>query len=196
MIKIGITGGIGSGKSVVCRLLEVKGIPVYNSDMVAKQLMVTDPDIRAGLISVLGQGVYQEGQLNKPLLASFLFSDPKHAAVINGIVHPVVRSDFRRWAEKHRYSSLVAMESAILIESGFTAEVDYVVEVYASLPVRLQRTMERDGSTEQQVMQRMQSQMDDEQKKNAADFVIINEEESAIIPQVEAMLRQFSVQEY
>ncbi|MCD8081681.1 MAG: dephospho-CoA kinase [Bacteroides sp.] len=192
MIRIGITGGIGSGKSVVCRLLEVRGIPVYDSDTAAKKLMLTDPEIRRGLISLLGEEVYKEGQLNKPLLSSFLFSDPEHAATINHLVHPVVRTDFRRWAAARRNCFFIAMESAILIESGFATEVDKVVDVYAPLPLRLKRVMERDGSTEEQVMQRIHSQMDDEQKQKIADIILRNDEERSLIVQVEHMLREFS----
>ncbi len=192
MIRIGVTGGIGSGKSVVCRLLEIRGIPVYDSDTAAKELMLTDPEIRKGLISLLGEDVYKEGQLNKPLLSSFLFSSPQHAAMINHLVHPVVRTDFRRWAEARRKCFFIAMESAILIESGFVREVDKVVDVYTPFSLRLKRVMKRDGSTEDQVRQRIHSQMDDEQKKKIADIILMNDEEKSLIVQVENMLQLFS----
>ena len=136
-IKIGITGGIGSGKSMVSRLLEVLGVPVYISDLETKRLMASDLFIREELSALLGAEVYAGGTLNKPLLASYLFSSPEHAKEINGIVHPRVKEDFRRWAQCHAASAIVGIESAILVEAGFTGEVDAIVMVYAPEEVRI-----------------------------------------------------------
>lgn len=193
IIKLGITGGIGSGKSLVCQLLEVMGIPVYISDAETKQLMVTDPFIRKELVALLGEGVYAGGSLNKTLLASYLFSCPEHAKQINGIIHPRVKDDFRRWAQEHTtHSTIVAIESAILIEAGFAGEVDVVVMVYAPEKVRIDRAVKRDASSRELIEKRIRSQMSDEEKRNQADFIIVNDGETPLIPQVLALIASIS----
>ena len=175
-IKIGITGGIGSGKSVVSQLLEVMGIPVYIADVESQRLKE--------LSSLLGEKVFAGGALNKPLLASYLFGHPDHARQINGIIHPRVKEDFRKWVEKRALFPIVGMESAILIESGFTGEVDVIVMVYAPLEIRIQRAICRDNSSRELIVKRIESQMSDEEKRKQADFVIVNDDDMPLIPQV------------
>ena len=131
MIKIAVTGGIGSGKSYISHLLENMHIPVYNADNEAKRLTVSDAGIRGELIALLGEEVYKDGLLNKPLLASYLFSDPAHVLQINSIIHPRVRKDFTVWVERQEKCEIVGMESAILYEAGFQDTVDAVIMVYA-----------------------------------------------------------------
>ena len=189
-IRIGITGGIGSGKSVVAHLLEVMGIPVYISDAEAKRLMLDDPGIRQGLTDLLGTAVYlPDGSLNKPLLASYLFASAGHARQVNGIIHPRVRDDFRLWVWQRASLPVVGMESAILVEAGFAEEVDKVVMVYAPLEVRIARAMRRDEASRSQIERRIRGQMDDEAKRGLADFVIVNDGRRALIPQVRELLR-------
>lgn len=183
-IKIGITGGIGSGKSVVSRLLGLMGIPVYISDVETKLLMVSDSVIRKELVALLGEEVYADGVLNKPLLASYLFGNPEHARQINGIVHPRVKDDFRQWTQCRCSSSIVGIESAILIEAGFAGEVDVIVMVYAPEEVRISRAIRRDASSREQIEKRIRSQMSDEEKRGKADYVIVNDGETPLIPQV------------
>lgn len=183
-IRIGITGGIGSGKSVVSRLLEVMGIPVYISDAESKRVTAADPLIRRGLCELVGEDVFRGGELNKPLLASYLFASSENAQRVNAIIHPRVKEDFRRWVNSHTEFDIVGMESAILIESGFAGEVDVIVMVSAPLEVRVERVMQRDRSSRELVMQRIECQMSDEEKKNNAGFVIVNDGESPLIPQV------------
>lgn len=183
-IKIGITGGIGSGKSVVSRLLEVMGIPVYISDIESKKLSHSDPVIRRELCSLLGEEVYVDGRLNKPLLASYLFGHPDHAGSVNAIIHPRVKEDFRCWAAAGKQFPILGMESAILIESGFADEVDVVVMVYAPLETRLARAVKRDNTSRELVMKRICSQMSDEEKRQQAGFIIVNDDEAPLIPQV------------
>lgn len=183
-IKIGITGGIGSGKSIVSRLFEIMGVPVYVSDVETKQLTATDTRIRRELIDLLGEEVYIDNELNKALLASYLFSDPEHARLVNGIIHPRVKADFRQWVEKHDSFPMVGIESAILIEAGFIGEVDVVVMVYAPEDIRLLRAMKRDASPRELIEKRIRSQMSDEEKRRIADYVIINDDSMALIPQV------------
>ncbi len=191
-IKIGITGGIGSGKSVVSRLLEVMGIPVYITDVESKRLTNTDPYIKEELSSLLGERVFADGVLNKPLLASYLFGHPDHARQVNGIIHPRVKNDFRSWVEKRALFPIVGMESAILIESGFADEVDVVVMVYAPLEIRIQRAVARDNSSRELIMKRIESQMNDEEKRKRADFVIVNDDDMPLIPQVLELISSLS----
>lgn len=190
-IKIGITGGIGSGKSVVSRLLSLMDIPVYLSDDEAKRLTATDETIRKELTALLGDELYQGDVLNKSLLAGYLFASPENAARVNAIIHPVVKQDFRRWCKENASSFILAMESAILIEAGFAPEVDAVVMVYAPKEVRIRRAMKRDGASRKQIEQRIQNQMDDEAKRAKADYTIINDDKTPLIPQVFRLL--FSV---
>lgn len=191
-IKIGITGGIGSGKSVVCRLMGVMGIPVYTSDEETKRLMATDSFIRKELIALLGKDVYADGILNKPLLASYLFSSPEHAIQVNGIIHPRVKEDFRQWVRDHSAFPMVGIESAILIEAGFAGEVDVVVMVYASEEVRIERAVKRDTSSRELIVKRIRSQMSDEEKRKQVDFVIVNDGETPLIPQLLALITSLS----
>lgn len=175
MISIAITGGIGSGKSYVSALLQKQSIPIYNADDEAKRLMLGDEGIREGLMDLLGNEVYTDGNLNKPLLASYLFADAGNAACINSIVHPRVKADFRSWLKAHQESEIAALECAILYESGFEDTVDFVVMVYAPEELRVERAMRRDNATEQQIRARIAAQMNDEEKCRRADYVVFND---------------------
>ena len=190
-IKIGITGGIGSGKSVVAKLLAWMGIPVYQTDAEAKRLMLSDADIRRELTALVGSNAYNEKSLNKALLASYVFGNPEHTRQVNAIVHPKVRHDFRKWAGNSG-RMMVAMESAILLEAGFRNEVDKVVMVYAPQEVRIARAIRRDSATREQIEKRIRSQMSDENKREAADFVIVNDGETPLIPQVLSLISSLS----
>lgn len=190
MIKIGITGGIGSGKSYISHLLEQRGIPLYDTDREAKRLTVTHPQIRKELSALLGTEVYRaDGTLNKPLVANYLFSSSEHAGHINQIIHPCVYKDFLAWADRQAASGaeVVAMESAILFESGFQKAVDYVVMVYAPLDLRIKRAMLRDSASEEQIKARIAAQMDDEEKRRRADYVLFNDEKMSLEMQVAAL---------
>ena len=191
-IKIGVTGGLGSGKSVVCRLMGTMGIPVYTSDEETKRLMATDSFIRKELIALIGKDVYVDGILNKPLLASYLFGSPEHAKQVNGIIHPCVKEDFRQWVQDHSTFPMVGIESAILIEAGFAGEVDVVVMVYAPEEVRIERAVKRDSSSRELIEKRIRSQMSDEEKRKQVDFVIVNDGETPLIPQLLALITSLS----
>ena len=182
-IKIGITGGIGSGKSMVSRLLEVLGVPVYISDLETKRLMASDSLIREDLSALLGAEVYAGGTLNKPLLASYLFGSPEH---------PRVKEDFRRWTQCRTAFPIVGIESAILVEAGFAGEVDAIVMVYAPEEVRILRAVRRDASSRELIEKRIRSQMNDEEKRKYADFVIVNDGETPLIPQVLELIGSLS----
>lgn len=170
---IGITGGIGSGKSYVSALLQKEfDIPVYDCDSEAKRLTASDEEIRQQLVELVGPEVFADGELNKKYLADYLFSDPEHASKVNAIIHPAVLKDFKLWAEKQQ-KPLVALESAILFESGFNAFVDKVIFVDAPEEVRLQRAIERDSAKAEQIKARMKMQQPEIQR-NQADYIINN----------------------
>lgn len=188
-IKIGITGGIGSGKSVVSKLLQLMGVPVYIADVESKRFTETDPDIRAALISLLGDEVYQDGKLNRPLLASYIFGNKDNLTMVNGIIHPRIKDDFRRWAQSHSSYPIVGIEAAILIEAGFTEDVDQVVLVYAPQEIRLRRAVSRDACAAEQIQQRMRNQMPDEDKMAFAHHIIYNDDKQALIPQLGSLIK-------
>lgn len=190
MICIAITGGIGSGKSYVSALLEKAGIPVYNADNESKRLTTENTEIRCGLVNLLGEEVYAEGVLNKPMLASYLFANAENAARVNAIIHPCVKKDFKQWMEMHAESELVALESAILYESGFDDVVDTVVVVYAPKELRLKRAMLRDAASREQIEARMNAQMDDEEKCRKADFVVYNDGTFPLEEQLTSVINQ------
>ena len=196
MIKIAVTGGIGSGKSYISHLLENMHIPVYNADNEAKRLTVSDAGIRGELIALLGEEVYKDGLLNKPLLASYLFSDPAHVLQINSIIHPRVRKDFTVWVERQEKCEIVGRESAILYEAGFQDTVDAVIMVYAPVELRIQRAMYRDGASEEQVRARIAAQMDDEEKRRRADFTVVNDGVQLLIPQLNRIVKQLKTEKF
>lgn len=186
-IILGITGGIGSGKSYLCHLLtEEYGIPVYDCDTEAKRLNEESPTIRHALTELIGNEVYdEEGHLQRPVLAGYLFQSEKHQQEINAIIHPVVRQDFEEWCSMQK-STLVAMESAILFESGFHNLVDEIITVMAPHALRVERAMKRDGSTQEQVEQRIRLQLSDEERIRHSHHVIINDGRD-LSPQIEAI---------
>ena len=194
MISIAITGGIGSGKSYISNILQEYGIPIYNTDDEAKRLMVSDEGIRHDLIALLGEEVYVEGTLNKSLLASYLFADAENAARINGIVHPRVKLDFCRWLEQHTDKEIVGMECAILFEAGFDDAVDSVVMVYAPEALRVERAMKRDHATEAQIRSRIAAQLDDEEKRKRADYVIYTDGSILLDSQLSTLIAQLKLE--
>lgn len=187
MIKIGITGGIGSGKSVVASLLELSGIPVYIADKESKRLTETSPVIRKKLTDLLGADLYTEKGLDKKLLASHIFSNPATLKQVNGIIHPEVNCDFTAWTEAQD-TPFCAIESAILFESGFDRAVDISLMVYAPMELRITRALQRDAATRSELINRIKTQMPDEIKKEHADYVIYNDDRQALIPQIETFI--------
>ncbi len=173
MYKIGITGGIGSGKSTVCRLLEQYGAVVYDSDAEAKRLMNSDETMRKHLIEVFGEECYDAEGLNRTYLAGRVFGDKEELQRLNSIVHPAVKADFRRWAEEQT-APYVILESAILFDAGFESEVDTTLAVLAPMPERVRRAMERDGVDREAVMNRISNQMSDDELHRRANRCVVN----------------------
>lgn len=187
MIKIGLTGGIGSGKSVVSALLEMRGIPVYAADAESKRLTASSPGVRSRLIALLGESVYAGGGLDRKRLADSIFHDPALLQQVNAIIHPEVHRHFLAWAAGQTLAAC-AIESAILFESGFNRSVDFSVMVYAPLELRIERAMFRDGVSRDDVVRRINNQLPDELKKTYTRYIIYNDERHALIPQVSAFL--------
>lgn len=188
MIKIGITGGIGSGKSVVASLLALYGVPVYIADEESKWLTNTSPVIREGLIALLGREIYTDQGLDKKSLASRIFSDPELLKRVNSIIHPEVDRHFSAWVERQT-TPLCAIESAILYESGFYKAVDASLMVYAPKELRIERALSRDTVSRKEIERRINNQMPDEEKKERSDYVIYNDGKRALIPQVGGLIR-------
>ncbi|MGL5317321.1 MAG: dephospho-CoA kinase [Bacteroidales bacterium] len=189
MIKIAITGGIGSGKSVVSAYLHHAGVPVYDCDQQAKRLMEKDAALISGIISLLGTEAYVGEALNRPFVAQQIFADPALLNQMNALVHPAVLNDFQNWALL-RHRSVVAMESAILFESGFERAVDFVVHVSADEETRICRAMRRDSIPRQAVESRIRNQMSQSQREALSHFVIDNNDDKALTPQLENLLKK------
>ncbi len=170
---IGLTGGIGSGKTTVARYFEKMGIPVYNSDTRAKELTNTSIDIRTKICALLGEQSYVNNQMNRSYIASQTFSNPTKLAALNAIIHPAVYADFEQW-KNEQATDLVLKEAAILIETGGHLLCDIVVVVLVDQEIRVQRTIERDQLTRRQILERMNNQTTDDKRKEVANYIIDN----------------------
>ena len=193
-IIIGVTGGIGSGKSYICRIISSLGFPVYNCDAEAKKLMNTNKHIINSLKQLIGENSYDsEGNLNKPIITQFLFANEENAHKINSVVHPVVKEDFRSWASAQN-ADLIFMESAILFESGFIDVVDNVITITAPPETRIERTIRRDNTTREQVIARMNQQMQDEERVRLSDYIICNNTNDNVEQQIKTIIETLSKQ--
>ena len=183
MLKVGLTGGIGSGKSTVARFFEVLGVDVYYADIKAKFLMNNNPELIKLIIENIGD-VYDNGVLNKKKLARIIFSDKRKLEFVNSIVHPFVFKDFEEWTQQMKHKKILVQEAAILFESGAYRMMDKVITVYAPEKIRIERVIKRDKVAEKEVLDRMKKQMNDEEKIKLSDFVVKNYDNFMIIPQV------------
>ena len=187
MFRLGITGGIGSGKSFVCSILEKFGVPVYYADEEARRLMNTRVDLKRAIKVVFGEEIYQDGELDRQEMGRRIFGRPDMLDKINRMVHPVVREDFFKWSESWENVPYVIEEAAILFESGAASEMDASVLIYAPKELRIERVMARDGLSRSEVEKRINMQMDEEEKKRLADRVILNDEKKLLLPQLVAL---------
>ncbi|WP_437921768.1 dephospho-CoA kinase [Sphingobacterium sp. LRF_L2] len=190
-LKIGITGGIGSGKSYIGRIFKALGVPFYDADAEAKKLMNDSPMIREALIEAFGQEVYEEdNNLNRSYLSALVFKDKEKLALLNSIVHPAVIQHAVDWADQQHYPYSLK-EAALLFESGSFRNLDFTILVTAPESLRIQRVMQRDGVGAEEVQARISKQMSEDEKVKLADFVIINDDYTALLPQVLDLHHQF-----
>ena len=197
MTVTGITGGIGSGKSVVSRLLEINGIPVYNTDIAAKRIYDTSRTVQEKLSGRFGPELYQPyGILNRTLLASLIFSHPENLIFVNSVVHPAVKVDFLEWRTEQQEKELIGVESALLFESGLKQLVDISINVSAPLEMCIQRVQERDHWDREAILNRIRNQMPDEERNALADYIFINDGRKALIPQVENWIKIVKFNEF
>jgi dephospho-CoA kinase len=189
--RIGLTGGIGSGKSTVARILIAMGYPVYFSDDRSKFLTDTHPAIRQGLAELIGNHIYKGNQLDRSALALAIFSNDELRVKVNQLIHPTVRLDFDGWVDEQNHE-IVFNEAAILFETGAAERFDAMVLVTAPEELRISRVMQRDQCTREEVVNRINHQWTDEQKAKLADAVIVNDDVQPLIKQVELMLTQLA----
>ena len=190
MLKVGITGGIGSGKTTVCKIFETLNIPIYYADERAKWLMVNDQDLVIQIKDLLGKESYTiDGQLNRKFISSIVFNDKGKLKQLNALVHPVVANDGENW-HLEQVAPYTLKEAALLFESGSYRSLDKIITVFAPESTRIQRVVDRDQVSEAEVKARIRNQMPDEEKVKLADFVINNYDNHRLIPQVLEIDRQ------
>ena len=192
MISIGITGGIGSGKSMVCRVLEHLGYPVFYSDEAAKKNMLDNLDLINAIVQTFGEKAYIDKQLNRNYLASEIFSKPELREKLNSLVHPTVFQSFEQWKQEQQ-SDIVFNESALLFETGSYKRFDYVWLIVADQKTRIERIKLRDGSSEKEIQQKIDNQLSDEEKIKLTDLLIHNSQNDAVLPQILALLNQLKI---
>lgn len=189
MYKVGLTGGIGSGKSKVAEFLRDREVAIYDSDSRAKELMMSNEALREALIAEFGQECYTADGINRAWLAQRVFNNEAELARLNAIVHPAVMRDFAAWAEAQE-GNYVVLESAILLEAGLESHVDVVVAIMAPKELRLERAMLRDGAKREQIEERMRNQMSDEERTDRAKYAIVNIDLEELEEDVEQLHRR------
>ena len=189
---VGLTGGIGSGKSTVARLLRIMGYPVYDSDQRARHLQEQDEELIAVMVALLGADILEAGGLNRGLIAQKVFGDPELLNQLNKIVHPRVKADFERWVQEQT-TPIVFKESALLVETGAYRDCAALVLVQSPERLRIERVMKRDRVTIDEVRARMNRQASEETLQKAADYTIDNDEQQLLIPQVEKLVQALKI---
>ena len=192
MVKIGITGGIGSGKSTVATLLRLHGVPVYNADDETKKLNNNSSIIREELMKHFGEDLYINNQLDKKKFAHIIFNDAEKLKLANAIIHPEVLKHFANWCKQHANHPIVALEAAILFESNFHKYLDKVVTVYSPLEVRVVRVSKRDNVSPEMVKSRIDHQMPETKKIEMSQYVIFNDHQASLIEQVSELLKELN----
>jgi dephospho-CoA kinase len=189
MLRIGLTGGIGSGKTTVSKIFELLGIPVYNADDAAKRIMNTNEKMKAAIKKKFGEEAYKNEEININYLAPKVFNNEYQLELLNALVHPATIQDAEQWMMKQT-TPYVVKEAALLFESAAAGHLDYIIGVYAPEKIRITRTMERNNVSAEEVLKRMKRQIDEEIKMKLCDFVLKNDEQQLLIPQVYALHEQ------
>ncbi len=192
MKRIGLTGGIGSGKSFIAQIIEHMGYPVYYSDARAKELTKSNPTIKMGLISLFGEEVFEGNQLNAELISSKIFHNDELRTKVNELIHPIVRADFEKWV-LNQHSALVFNEAAILFETGSYRNFDATVLLCAPTELKIERVMKRENCSREAVLVRMNNQWSDDEKLKLADYSILNDDETPVLIQLEAVINELLV---
>ena len=193
MIKVGITGGIGSGKTLICQIFEKLGTPVFYADYEAKKILNHNKSVVDEVSSIFGEDIYDEAGINKARLANVIFNNQDALDTINNIVHPVVKSRFQNWLSTLNTPYAIE-EAAILVETGSYKELDHTILVYAPKELRISRAMSRDGKTREEIVERMKNQMPDEEKFQKVNGVIYNDNSRMVIPQILELHEQLTNQ--
>lgn len=191
MLRIGLTGGIGSGKTTVAKVFETLGIPVYYADDNAKYLMNNNAALKASVSRHFGNDIYKNGELDRKYLASIVFNNKEKLELLNSLTHPITIRDAEEWMNRQT-TPYVIKEAALLFESGAAEQLDCVIGVYAPQHIRVERVMKRDNLPVEEVMKRISRQIDEEMKMKLCDFVITNNDQQLVIPQVLELHRKFS----
>ena len=191
---IGLTGGIGSGKTTLATYIESLGIPVFIADDEAKKLMQS-AEVLEEIKAIFGETIFEKGQLNRQELASIVFSNPEKLSQLNGIIHPAVKKQFKIWLDQHQLAPFVVYEAAILFESGSYQNCDYIITITAPLEDRIVRVMQRDNSSREQVLNRINAQWTDEQRVVKSNFVIENSDPQIAKLQLDEILKILKIQQ-
>jgi dephospho-CoA kinase len=192
MKKVGVTGGIGSGKSLVCKIFRCLNVPVFSADDEAKALLETDSEIRLVLTGFFGKELYLSGKLNKQMLADIIFNDRKNLEIVNNAVHPAVLERFTEWCTCQTKSAYVIMEAAIIFETGTDSFLDKVVNISAPEAIRIERVCKRDSVSKEKVIERINNQFTEKERKKMADINLVNDGKMMLLPQVLEVHKLFS----
>lgn len=185
MLKIGITGGIGSGKTTVCRIFELLGVPIYYADDASKKLLVSDPEIKTKITAVFGEEVLDEQQrISRKKVAARVFGNESELKKLNAIMHPAVALHFESWLKQHTTQPYILKEAAIMFESGAYLQMDKVITVSAPEKLRIARVLNRDVTTKEEIQRRINAQLPEEERIKRSQYVIVNDEQQLVIPQV------------
>jgi dephospho-CoA kinase len=183
VLRVGLTGGIGSGKSTVAQIFEVLGIPVYYADVAAKKIMNDDEGLRSAITNIFGEKAYSNNILDRKYISSIVFSDPAKLQQLNALVHPATKKDGEAWMQEQT-SPYAIHEAALIFEAKVSDLLDLVIGVSSPIELRIKRAMERDKVSREEVLKRMEQQLDEEVKMSKCNFVLINDEQQLLIPQV------------
>ena len=183
VLRLGLTGGIGSGKSTVAQIFEVLGIPVYYADIAAKKIMNDDQGLRSAITSIFGEKAYSDNILDRKYISSIVFSDPAKLQQLNALVHPATKKDGEAWMQRQT-SPYAIHEAALIFEAKVSDRLDLVIGVSSPIELRIKRAMERDKVSREEVLKRMDQQLNEEVKMSKCDFLLLNDEQQLLIPQV------------